>query len=53
MLGSDATAPITQLLLRWNAGEESCLDELIPLVDSELRRIAHRHMRRERDGHTL
>jgi RNA polymerase sigma-70 factor, ECF subfamily len=53
MMGPDGVGPITQLLLRWNAGEESCLDELIPLLEVELRRIAHRQMRREREGHTL
>ena len=50
---SPAASPITGLLLRWSAGEQGCLDELLPLVDRELRRIAHRHMRREREGHTL
>lgn len=49
----DPEQPVTQLLLRWNAGEESCLEELIPLVEPELRRIAQRQMRKERDGHTL
>jgi RNA polymerase sigma-70 factor (ECF subfamily) len=51
-MGSNA-GPVTQLLLRWNSGEESCRDELIQLLDYELRRIAHRHMRKEREGHTL
>jgi hypothetical protein len=52
-VGPNSAAPITQLLLRWNAGEQACLDELIPLLDRDLRRLAHRQMRRERDGHTL
>jgi len=52
-MGSNAAGPVTQLLLRWNSGEESCLDELIPLLDHELRLIAHRQMRKEREGHTL
>src|SRR5271170_2708181 len=52
-MGSDTAGPITQLLLRWNSGEECCLDELIPLLEHELRLIAHRQMRREREGHTL
>jgi RNA polymerase sigma factor (TIGR02999 family) len=50
---STAEGPVTQLLLRWNSGEDACLDELLPLVDQELRRIAHRQMRKEREGHTL
>jgi len=45
--------PITQLLLRWSAGDQDCLNELIPLMEQELRRIAHRHLRRERPGDTL
>ncbi|MBV8820886.1 MAG: sigma-70 family RNA polymerase sigma factor [Acidobacteriaceae bacterium] len=44
---------VTQLLLRWRAGERECLDQLIPLVDADLRSIAHRYMRRERRGHSL
>lgn len=52
-MGSNGAGLITQLLLRWNSGEGSCLDELIPLLDEELRRIAHHQMRKERDGHTL
>jgi len=44
---------VTQLLLRWRAGDRECLNRLIPLVDAELRCIAHRYMRMERRGHTL
>ena len=44
---------ITELLLAWNAGEESALDRLLPEVERELRRIAHNYMRREHPGHTL
>ena len=47
------SSPITGLLLRWGAGEKECLNELVPLVDKELRRIAHYLMRKEREGHTL
>ena len=46
-------SPVTGLLLRWGAGEEGCLNELVPLVEEELRRIAHYLMRKERQGHTL
>ena len=45
--------PITELLLRWRAGDQECLNRLVPLVEDELRRIAHRYMRKERPGHTL
>lgn len=44
---------VTELLIRWSGGERECLNELTPLVEQELRRIAHRHMMRERPGHTL
>lgn len=44
---------ITDLLLAWNDGEPSALDELVPLVESELRRLARTYMKRERAGHTL
>lgn len=47
------SSPVTGLLLRWGAGEVECLDELVGLVEPELRRIAHRLMRGERQGHTL
>ena len=44
---------ITQLLLSWSQGDNSALDQLIPLVYPELRRLARQHMRRENAGHTL
>lgn len=44
---------VTQLLLSWNSGNEKALDDLIPLVYSELRRLARLYMRRERSNHTL
>lgn len=52
-MNSQPAGEITQLLLRWNAGETDCLNQLIPLAERELRRIAGRHMRGERQGHTL
>jgi len=45
--------PVTELLLRWRAGDRECLNQLVPLVEGELRRIAHHYMRMERRGHTL
>ena len=44
---------ITQLLVAWSEGDRAALDELVPLVHSELRRIARNYMRGERKGHTL
>lgn len=44
---------VTQLLLRWRAGDEAALASLLPLVYEELRSLARRHLRHERDSHTL
>ena len=43
----------TALLQAWGRGEVAALDRLLPLVHGELRRLAGRHMRHERIGHTL
>lgn len=47
------TPEITCLLLAWNNGDNSALVKLMPLVESELHRIATRYMRRENSDHTL
>jgi RNA polymerase sigma factor (TIGR02999 family) len=44
---------ITQMLGQWSGDNPEALDELMPLVYDELRRMAHRHMAGERGGHTL
>ncbi len=44
---------VTELLLAWGDGDHSALDQLIPLVHAELRRIAARYMAHERPGHIL
>ena len=44
---------ITQVLERWSNGEQSALDELVPLIYKELRRLAGNYIRRERHSHTL
>jgi RNA polymerase sigma factor (TIGR02999 family) len=44
---------VTQLLLRWQSGDESALSTLIPLVYEELRTLARRHLGRESGPHTL
>ena len=46
-------AEITRLLVAWGEGDQAALAELAPLVEAELRRLAHLYMRRERPGHTL
>jgi RNA polymerase sigma-70 factor (ECF subfamily) len=44
---------VTGLLDDWSRGDRGALDRLLPLVYTELRRIASRQLRRERAGHTL
>jgi len=44
---------ITRLLTAWTDGDQSALEKLVPLVESELHRLAHHYMGRERPGHTL
>jgi RNA polymerase sigma factor (TIGR02999 family) len=48
-----AQGEVTRLLLAWNQGDQSAIERLMPLVYDELRRLAERHFRRERVGHTL
>jgi RNA polymerase sigma factor (TIGR02999 family) len=43
----------TALLQAWGRGDQRALDQLAPLVQHELQRLARRHMARERAGHTL
>ena len=44
---------VTALLAAWERGDESALERLLPLVDTDLRQVARRHMAREARGHTL
>jgi RNA polymerase sigma factor (TIGR02999 family) len=44
---------VTRLLLAWSGGDAAAIDELMPLIYAELRRLAQRQMQRERLGHTL
>ncbi len=44
---------VTRLLVDWRNGDQGALEQLIPLVHEELRRVARRHMAHERAGHTL
>jgi RNA polymerase sigma-70 factor (ECF subfamily) len=44
---------ITVLLQAWRAGDAAALDQLMPLVYSQLHALAAQYMRREHPGHTL
>ena len=45
--------PVSELLVRWRAGDQQALEALVPLLYKELRDIARHHLQRERPGHTL
>jgi RNA polymerase sigma factor (TIGR02999 family) len=44
---------VTELLRAWSDGDAGALEQLLPLVEAELRRLARAYMARERRGHTL
>jgi hypothetical protein len=47
------THRITDLLIELSDGKGDVVDEILPLIYSELRRIAASYLRRERSDHTL
>jgi RNA polymerase sigma factor (TIGR02999 family) len=48
-----APRDVTALLGAWGRGDQTALDQLLPLVYAELRRVAARQLRHERPHHTL
>jgi len=44
---------VSKLLANWQAGDSEALRAAFPLVYNELRRVAHRYLRKERPDHTL
>ena len=44
---------VTLLLHAWGEGDQAALGKLTPLVEAELRRLAHHYLAQERPGHTL
>jgi RNA polymerase sigma-70 factor, ECF subfamily len=44
---------VTTLLHAWADGDEGALEQLLPLVETALQRLARGYLRRERQGHTL
>jgi RNA polymerase sigma-70 factor, ECF subfamily len=50
---TSTSRPVTELLLAWRQGDQAALEQLIPLLYQELRRLAHRYMKGQRPGHTL
>jgi RNA polymerase sigma-70 factor (ECF subfamily) len=51
--GSQSSHNVTGLLIAWNNGDQSALDQLAPMVHAELHRLARRYMGGERGGHLL
>jgi RNA polymerase sigma factor (TIGR02999 family) len=52
-MADPATADVTGLLRRWSSGDEAALNELLPIVYEELKRLAGYYLRMEAPGPTL
>ena len=52
-MGDSPPQEVTQLLLAWRSGDPTALNQLMPLIYQELRRLAHHFMHRERPGHVM
>lgn len=53
MASPTTSQQVSKLLQAWGQGDEAALNQLLPLVHPELRRLARRYMFGERAGHTL
>jgi RNA polymerase sigma factor (TIGR02999 family) len=53
VMATPSPGAVTELLREWGDGNDGALEQLTPLVEAELRRLARGYMRRERRGHTL
>ena len=53
VMRAQSSKEITHLLVAWSEGDESALHQLAPIIQSELHRLAHNYMSRERQGHLL
>ncbi|HYZ86110.1 MAG TPA: sigma-70 family RNA polymerase sigma factor [Bryobacteraceae bacterium] len=52
-MNPEASPDVTRLLVAWTNGDQHALNQLWPLVNDELRRLAGRYLSRERSDHTL
>ncbi len=52
-MNTPAPRGVTDLLVDWTDGDKAALDQLMPIVYDELRRLAERYLARERRDHTL
>jgi len=53
ILSDQINQDVTALLAKWSGGDNAALEELMPLVYGELKRLAGSYLRRERPDHTL
>src|SRR5215475_62176 len=53
VLSDQVNQDVTALLVKWSGGDRAALEELMPLVYGELKRLAGSYLRRERPDHTL
>jgi len=51
--GPPEVGEVSSLLRAWGDGDQGALEKLTPIVYDELRRLARRHMKGERPGHSL
>jgi len=49
----EANPNVTRLLVQWTEGNPQALEDLMPMVYAEMRRLAQSYLRRERSDHTL
>src|SRR6266496_3995761 len=52
-IGMSSAHSVSYLLEQWNSGDPKALDELMPLIYGELRKMARRYMSQQNPGHTL
>jgi len=52
-LSREPSHPVSELLVKWRAGDAQALQALVPLVYADLHAIAHLYLQRERADHTL
>jgi len=49
----ERTLDVTQLLTAWCGGDTAAMEQLAPILQRELHRVASRHLAKERPGHIL
>jgi len=52
-VGQSSSQSVSSLLFKWGEGDQEALQDLLPLVYNELRRLAHYYLQRQRPDHTL